>query len=51
MDASILSDNKILVNVVLNDKLEHSKTLMPIIDNVLKISKINIEDINYIAVT
>lgn len=46
---AILEDNKIIKEMHNKSEKEHSETLMPMIDNVLKSSNLTLEDINLIA--
>ncbi len=48
---SIIKDNKLLAEIILDDKLTHSQTLMPMIDNLFSITDLSIKDIDYIAVS
>ena len=47
---AITEDDKLICEFILNNKLTHSQTLMPIIDNVLKSADINLSCIDLIAV-
>ena len=49
--AAICEDEKLDCQFVLNNKLTHSHTLMPIIDSVLKQSELNLKDIDLLAVS
>lgn len=49
--AAIVENGKILGNSFVNIKLTHSQTLMPMIENLLSSSLLNIEDIGGIAVS
>ena len=46
---AIANENKILGEINLNYKQNHSVTIMPIIDNLLKMLEMDLEDINYFA--
>ena len=46
---AILEDNKIIKEMHNKSEKEHSETLMPMIDDILKSSNLTIEDINLIA--
>ena len=48
--ASILKDNKVLSEVFSDIGLTHSQTLLPIIDNCIKIAGIDLKDIDVIAI-
>lgn len=48
---AILEDNKLLGEVSLNDKKQHSVILMPLIDSLLKNLKLDIDDIDGFAVS
>lgn len=48
--ASITNDDILICEIVVNNKLTHSQTLMPIIDEILKKSEISIDEIDLIAV-
>lgn len=48
---AILEDNKLLGEVSLNDKKQHSVILMPLIDSLLKNLKLDINDIDGFAVS
>ncbi|MBQ7793271.1 MAG: tRNA (adenosine(37)-N6)-threonylcarbamoyltransferase complex dimerization subunit type 1 TsaB, partial [Clostridia bacterium] len=50
--AAIVEDNKLVCECVLNNKLTHSQTLMPMIESVLKKSEMTVSDIDlFVAVT
>lgn len=49
--AAIVDDNKLVCECVLNNKLTHSQTIMPIIDEVFKKSELNPLDIDVFAVS
>lgn len=49
--AAILSDGKLLSEAYINTGLNHSETVMVLIDNVLKQSSLTLDDIDYYAVT
>lgn len=49
--AAIVDDNKLVCECVLNNKLTHSQTLMPMIDEVLKKSELKPCDIDVFAVS
>lgn len=44
--AALMKDNKLLGEITLNDKKEHSVILMSIIENLLKANNLNIDDID-----
>lgn len=48
--ASVTDDEKLVCEFIINTKMTHSQTLMPIIDSILKHSEIEISDIDLIAV-
>lgn len=48
--ASVVCDGKLLCEVFVNNGLTHSRTLMPVIDGVLKYSDISLSDIDLCAV-
>ncbi len=48
--ASVTDDGKVLSEVFVNNGLTHSRTLMPVIDSVLKFSETKLEDIDLCAV-
>lgn len=48
--AAIVSDDKLICETTLNNKLTHSQTLMPIIDDVFKMSEMTPDDIDVFAV-
>lgn len=48
--AAIVEDNKLICECVLNNKLTHSQTIMPIIDDVFKKSELKPDDIDVFAV-
>ncbi|MGL5346705.1 MAG: tRNA (adenosine(37)-N6)-threonylcarbamoyltransferase complex dimerization subunit type 1 TsaB [Peptostreptococcaceae bacterium] len=47
---AVIEDNKLICEYTINTKKTHSQKLMPMIENMLKISEININDIDLIAV-
>ncbi len=49
--AAIVEDGKILASSFVNVKLTHSQTLMPMVENILKESKLTIRDIEGLAVS
>jgi tRNA threonylcarbamoyladenosine biosynthesis protein TsaB len=49
--AAICEDDKLICEIVLNNKLTHSETLLPIIDSCFKKSELNPEDIDLYAVS
>lgn len=49
--AAIVDDSKLVCECVLNNKLTHSQTLMPMIDEVFKKSELNPSDIDVFAVS
>lgn len=49
--ASIIEDGKIIASSFVNVKLTHSQTLMPMVENILKSSMLNIADIDAFAVS
>lgn len=48
---AVLRDGKLVSSVYMNNKLTHSVNLMPIIDEALKLSDMNIKDMDVFAVT
>lgn len=48
---AVIEDGKILSSGFVNVKLTHSQTLMPMVENVLNLSKLNINDINGLAIS
>ena len=48
--AAIVEDEKLVAEYVLNNKLTHSQTLMPIVDEIIKSSNTDIKDIDLFAV-
>ena len=48
--AAVTEDEKLVCEFVLNNKLTHSQTLMPMIDRVLKESETELSDVDLIAV-
>ncbi len=48
--ASITEDDKLICEFILNNKLTHSQTLMPVIDNILKQSELDLSDIDLAVV-
>lgn len=49
--AAIIDENKLICECVLNNKLTHSQTLMPMIDDVFKKSELTPSDIDVFAVS
>ncbi len=49
--AAIVDDNKLVCECVLNNKLTHSQTLLPMIDEVFKKSELTPQDIDVFAVS
>jgi len=49
--AAVVTEHKTVAEIIINERKEHSRTIMPIIDGVLKGAGITINDINYIACT
>ena len=49
--AAVTEDEKLICEFILNNKLTHSQTLMPIIDRVLKESDTDLSQMDFIAVT
>lgn len=49
ISASLITEEKILAEIYLNEKNNHATTIMPIIDNLLKMSNIELEDVDYLA--
>ncbi|MGL4911440.1 MAG: tRNA (adenosine(37)-N6)-threonylcarbamoyltransferase complex dimerization subunit type 1 TsaB [Romboutsia sp.] len=47
---AVIEDNKLICEYTINTKKTHSQKLMPMIENMLKISDININEIDIIAV-
>lgn len=48
---SVLNEEKILAEYCVNDKKTHSQTLLPMLDEVMKMLGMEVSDIDYIAVT
>jgi len=46
---AVIEDNKLLGEFSINNKLTHSQTIMPMVDDVIKMIGIEIESIDYIA--
>ena len=46
---AVIEDNKLLGEFSINNKLTHSQTIMPMVDDVIKMIDIEIESIDYIA--
>lgn len=46
----LMDENKVICEIILDDKLTHSQTLMPMVDELFKRTNLNIKDIDYIAV-
>lgn len=49
--AAIIEENKVLASCFVNVKLTHSQTLMPMIENLLIASRLNISDIDCLAIS
>ena len=49
--AAVVSDGKLLCETYLNVGLTHSETLMPLVDTVLRFSKLDVTDIDLFAVS
>ena len=47
---AVIEDNKLICEYTINTKLTHSQKLMPMIENMLKISDINVNEMDMIAV-
>ncbi len=47
---AVIEDNKLICEYTINTKLTHSQKLMPMIENMLKISDINVNDMDMIAI-
>ena len=47
---SVIEDNKLICEYTINTKTTHSQKLMPMIENMLSISSININEIDMIAI-
>ena len=47
--AAVVSDGKLLAEEVLNYKLTHSQTIMPLVDDVLKKTETDLKSVDYIA--
>ncbi len=47
----VIEDEKLLAESFLNNGLTHSQTLMPMIKHVLELTKLNVEEFSFIAVT
>ena len=45
-----MNEDKVIGEIILDDKLTHSQTLMPMIDKLFNITNLTIKDIDYIAV-
>ena len=47
---AVIEDNKLICEYTVNTKTTHSQKLMPMIENMLKISEINVNDMEMIAI-
>ena len=47
---AVIEDNKLICEYTVNTKTTHSQKLMPMIENMLKISEINVNDMDIIAI-
>ena len=47
---AVIEDNKLICEYTINTKTTHSQKLMPMIENMLKISEINVNDMDMIAI-
>ena len=47
---AVIEDNKLMCEYTVNTKKTHSQKLMPMIENMLKISEINVNDMDIIAI-
>ena len=47
---AVIEDNKLICEYTVNTKTTHSQKLMPMIENMLSMSDINIKDIDAIAI-
>jgi len=47
---AVIEDNKLICEYTVNTKTTHSQKLMPMIENMLKISEINVNDMDMIAI-
>lgn len=47
---AVIEDNKLICEYTINTKMTHSQKLMPMIENMLKISEINVNDMDIIAI-
>ena len=47
---AVIEDNKLICEYTINTKNTHSQKLMPMIENMLKISEINVNDMDIIAI-
>ena len=49
-NVALIEDNKLICEYTVNTKTTHSQKLMPMIENMLKISEINVNDMDMIAI-
>lgn len=49
VSACLITEDKILSEIYLNQKNNHSETIMPIIDNLLKMCDMQLDDVDYLA--
>ena len=47
---AVIEDNKLICEYTVNTKTTHSQKLMPMIENMLKISEVNVNDMDIIAI-
>ena len=47
---AVIEDNKLICEYTVNTKTTHSQKLMPMIENMLSISEVNIKEIDAIAI-
>lgn len=47
---AVIEDNKLICEYTVNTKTTHSQKLMPMIENMLKISEVNVNDMDMIAI-
>ena len=47
---AVIEDNKLICEYTINTKTTHSQKLMPMIENMLKISEVNVNDMDMIAI-
>ncbi len=51
VSVALSEDGNLIAEYFLNQKITHSQTLLPMCENLLKVSGINISDVDYLAVT